>query len=582
MAVKKTLQKSPVILALKRYSEPLLLLVFFLGSWGFFYVTLGEPTSWDELLYMDLSMFPKAAGSLLNRWAHIYLQKPFLDLAPTPLLGARLYWGFLISATLVLVYLTARIIRRESNLFNGFAAVLFFASSGLLFSYAGNTYADYTAMFFVALGILLYIIYFRVNGRYRWLLLIVFGFIFFAATKSKESGLILAVPILGFGFTQNQFKLKGFLKNLVYVSIGIGFGFGVLALLDFIFINNAFTSISAQQLSQYSNFAFHTPTLEIGLMRHISLIVASLSDIGSPWVARVIARLPLFSLLYLVALATLINGLKNRKKEWHEFFIWILPIAFLALLTLGRVKSSADRNFFPMHPLLAILAAQFFNTDVPLHLRRSFSEIWAFAKQPRVLAAIFLLTIFAVAKYGPKFQSIYFGLVVTASEILIILMAVGVRKWNPLRTTLALLVLGVYSFYGIFFQTIYPLASGQRAAEGELRFRPLAEIADTFQCSPDMRVYISANAVKLFDIFSRTYSFNVYFDCPLNNSHFTFPTDPNLPEDLINENLHSFAYLTAAEFQELSSATRSTLLANYYIEQIEDGQLVLLTRMSNN
>jgi hypothetical protein len=568
---------------LKRNSETLFLIVLFFASWGFLYATLGKPTSWDELLYIDLGIFPRADGTILNRWAHIYLQKLFLDLAPTPLQGAKLYWGFLISATMIIVYCAAKLLRKGSNYFNGVAGLLFFTSSALIFSYAGNTYADYTAMFFVALGVLVYLAFFRINPPYRWLLLIFFGFILFAATKSKESGIILAILIIGFGINQNQFEFKNFLKNFTYIFIGIGLGFGMLALLDYIFVNNALASVGSQQLSQYSYFAFRAPSLETGLLQRISFIVDSLSDIGLPWMARIVEKLPLFSLLYAVTFTTLVIGLQiERKRNWFELFVWILPIAFLGLLTLGRVKSTADRNFFPMHPILAILVAQFFAAEIPANFRDSFSKIWAFIKKPSGAIIISLLVIYTFFKYGPKFQAIYLGFVVAVAEILILLMAVLVKKWKSLHSTLAILLVGVFSFYGIVFDNLYPLTSGQRAVDGEIRFAPLAAIVDTFQCSPNTRIYVSANVVKQFEIFSRTLGFNVYFECKLTGSQFTFPTDLNLPEDLVDNNLHSYAYLTAAEFEELSPSTRSELLAQYNPENIQDGELVVLTNITGN
>jgi hypothetical protein len=161
-------------------------------------------------------------------------------------------------------------------------------------------------------------------------------------------------------------------------------------------------------------------------------------------------------------------------------------------------------------------------------------------------------------------------------------MAVLVRKWKPLHSTLAILLVGIFSFYGIIFDNLYPLTSDQRKVDGEIRFAPLAAIADTFQCTPDTRIYISANAVKQFEIFSRTLGFNVYFECKLTGSQFTFPTDLNLPEDLEDNSLHSFAYLTAAEFEELSSSTRSKLLALYNPEYIQGGELVVLTNITGD
>src|SRR3990172_1902847 len=249
----------------RRNQETIILLAFFFVCWGFLYATAGGPTTWDELLYMDLGLNPRPDGSVLNRWAHIYFQKLFLDISPTPLQGAKLFWGFLVSSTIVFVYLSAKTIRPKSNYLNGIAAVLFFSGSSLIFMNAGITYADYTVMFFVVFSVLIYLVYFRSSSRYRWLLPVLFGFFLFAAVKSKETGLILLVLIAGFGFKDGAFDLRHFVKNCFYIFVGVLMGFGLLVLLDILFISNPWASISSQSLSEYSAFTFNSDSLEIGI-----------------------------------------------------------------------------------------------------------------------------------------------------------------------------------------------------------------------------------------------------------------------------------------------------------------------------
>lgn len=569
---------------IKRHSETLLLVLFFFGCWGFFYTTIGGPTNWDSFLYMDLGLNPRPAGYILNRWAHIYLQKLFLDIAPTPLLGAKLYWGFLVSATLIFVYLSAKIIKRESNFFNGIAAMLFFISSALIFLSAGDTLSDYTAMFFIALGVVVYLAYFRTNPRYQWLLLILYGFIFFAALKSKESGFVLAVPMIGFGFANNQFNLMKLLKNTCYLLIGIGLGYGVLALLDYIFIKNAFVSLSPSYLSDYSSSVFGSSNLESGVKSRIYYVFAKLFQVipryGRPWVERILWKLPIFSSLYIITFATLIIGLKvKRDRSWRELFVWLMPVAFLVMLIVGAVAAK-DRHFFPMHPILVILGAQFFTADLPINFREIAAKTWTFARQPKAIATLILLLIYATYKFGPEFERVYYGFGVTVTGILIILLAVWVKKWRPLYSILAVLVVGAYSFYGILFDNVLPLASGQIAAQSAARFQPLGEISDSFRCSADTSIYVSANINRDFELLGRSASsnpwlFNIYFDCHLTTSQTTFADSPNLPEDLTNK-LYSYAFITTTEFNQLTSDDQSAITANYVPRYVLEGQIVYL------
>jgi len=68
----------------------------------------GAPVSWDEFDYMHTGLNPEPLGYILNRYFHIYFQKPFLSLASTPLMGAKIFWVFLVSSTGLLVYWCAR------------------------------------------------------------------------------------------------------------------------------------------------------------------------------------------------------------------------------------------------------------------------------------------------------------------------------------------------------------------------------------------------------------------------------------------------------------------------------------------
>ena len=583
----KPLPTSNLFAYFKRYSETLLLVFLFFGCWGFFYTTVSEPASWDSFLYMDLGLNPRPTGYILNRWAHIYLQKLFLDIAPAPLLGAKLYWGFLISATLIFIYLSAKIIRKESNFLNGIAAMLFLGSSALIFQNAGDTLADYTAMFFVILDVLIYLTYFRARPRYQWLLLILYGFILFAALKSKESGLILAVPIVGFGFTNSQFNLIRLLKNAGYIFIGISLGFGTLVLLDYIFIKNALVSLSPNYLSDYSSFVLNSSDLESGVKSRIYYTFVKLFEVvsrfGRSWAERILWKLPIFSSLYLITFSTLIIGLfVKRKRNWCELFVWLMPVAFLVMLIVGQV-AARDRHFFPMHPILAILGAQFFNATLPLDIRRVSSKTWTFMKQPKVIATIILFALYAIYKFGPEFERVYYGFGVTVTGIMIILMAVWVKKWRALYSILAVLIVGVYSFYGILFDNVLPLASGQFAAQNEAkaRFHPLVETADTFLCSDDTSIYISANIYWDLGFLSRSTSsspwvFNIFFDCDLTANQTTFANPPSLPSDLTDK-LYSYAFLTTAEFNELTPEDQAEFKVTYLLKYIEGGQIVFFS-----
>jgi len=536
---------------------------------------------------MDLGLNPRTDGHVLNRWAHIYFQKLFLEIAPTPLQGAKLFWGFLVSSTLIFVYLSAKTIRPKSNYLNGIAAVLFFSGSSLIFMNAGITYADYTVMFFVVLSVLIYLVYFRSSSRYRWLLPVLFGFFLFAAAKSKETGLVLLILIAGFGFKDGVFNLRHFVKNCFFIFVGVLIGFGLLVLLDNLFIHNPWASISSQSLSEYSAFQFKNESLEIGIKVRIYMILVNLLtyflQFARPLAERIVWRLPVLCTLYLITLFTLTANLlrgKPKNRQWTELFVWLLPIGLLGLLILAA-SGAKDRHFFPIHPILAILSAQFFTVKLPFNTRSVFSWVRGFLSSPKTLASILLLGIFFFYRYGSEVAEIYNAVLVTISGIVLILLAVWVKRWSTITSAVALFSVIVFSFYGLFFESLIPLANGEIAAESNLRFSPLEDIREVFQCTPATRIYVSANVHRDLNTLGRNLSsqpwfFNVFFDCQLSVSQFTFAWPPALPENLIKEEIFTYAFLTAAEFNELEPYGKQEIEALYFAKNIYDGQILFL------
>jgi len=572
---------------LKRHREVILLLIFFFTCWGFLYTTAGGPTTWDELLYMDLGLNPRPDGTVLNRWAHIYFQKLFLEIAPTPLQGAKLFWGFLVSSTLVFVYLSAKTTRPKSNYLNGIAAVLFFSGSSLIFMNAGITYADYTVMFFVVLSVLIYLSYFRSGSRYRWLLPVLFGFFLFAAVKSKETGLVLSVLIAGFGFKDKVFDLRHFVKNCFYIFVGVLIGFGLLVLLDNLFISNPWASISSQSLSEYSAFEFNNSSLEIGIKVRIYTILVNFFTyfwhFARPLTDRILWRLPVLCTLYLITLFTLTANLlrgKQKKRPWTQFYVWLLPIGFLGLLILAA-SGAKDRHFFPIYPILAILGAQFFTITLPFNTRSVFSRVRGFLSLPRVLVSILLLGIFFFYRYGSEVAEIYNAVLVTISGMTLILLAIWVKKWSTMTSAVALFSVIVFSFYGLFFESLVPLAKGEIAAQSIERFEPLEDIKEYFECKSTTRIYVSANVHRNLntlgrDLSSQPWFFNVFFDCGLTISQFTFAWPPALPRDLTAAANYSYAFLTTVEFNELSREGKQEIEAMYIIKYIYEEQILFL------
>lgn len=319
---------------LKSKFEAILVLAFFFGYWYFLYLTSGGPVTWDEMLYMDLGLNPRPDGHIFFRWTHIYFQKLFLELAASPIVGARLFWGFLLSGTTVLVYLIAKRLSQKSNYWNGIAAALFFLATAPLFENAGTTYADYTAMFFVALGALVYLGYQQSTSKYRLVLALLFGLVLLAAVRSKETAFVLLCLWPGFAFDDGKLSKEKLIKTSAAILLGALLGQGILSTLDLIFLRDATFAYRAETIQEYSSFIFKTPDIESGLKSKIYTFLARFFDIsivrGKQWVDRIFWKHPLVTILYLI---TFFNASREiwKKKPWRvpgNYFVWLMPVAF--------------------------------------------------------------------------------------------------------------------------------------------------------------------------------------------------------------------------------------------------------------
>ncbi|HKZ00435.1 MAG TPA: hypothetical protein VJ112_04650 [Rhabdochlamydiaceae bacterium] len=99
---------------------------------------------------------------------------------------------------------------------------------------------------------------------------------------------------------------------------------------------------------------------------------------------------------------------------------------------------------------------------------------------PKVLASLLLLGIFFSYRYGSEVAKIYNAVLVTISGITLILLAIWVKKWSTMTSAVALFSVIVFSFYGLFFESLAPLAKGEIAAQSIERFEPLERYKGTF------------------------------------------------------------------------------------------------------
>lgn len=463
-----------------------------LGSLGavacmiFFFLHAGGPISWDELLYMSLSVTDVPWPKALNRYFHIYLQKVFFWLAGDPLTGAKLFWSFLVSGTLFLVYVNARILVRETSPALGLLAVFIFLSSTVVFGYhSGVVYADFTIMFMMTLLLTVYLCYVHFAYERRHMLIFLFGLLYFLSLKSKESSFLIILLALGFvwdGESRSlEFKSTG--KKAGYLLAGVALGAGAMILLDWIFLKDPLFGYRAKHFKELLDLNF-SPYIRpsdnwfLGLLR---------------------THLLFFFFLYLLALA-------GKSEEAYPFkikIVWLIPLALLSFFTVVMIEGAQhviNRFLIPLVPFLSITGAHFFNDGAFLKTGKK-PIFWVLASitvitfvHPYVKPL--LLHTFQVYGYAEKewTNDLSFYIAITHFLGVALFFAATIvlrRDWT--RYGVVMTALFVLASFGLFRQNMMELITGTALPHvyERRRFFPLRAFSQHIDFDKTKKFYVS-------------------------------------------------------------------------------------------
>jgi hypothetical protein len=329
--------------------EKIALLVSFFLLWGVLGAFAGGPIFSDEFLYINAGLVNQAEPNYGNRFFHVYLQKLFVDLAPTPLWGIRFFWGFLIALTVVLIYINARGLLKKSNVLHGLLAVAFFFTFSLITEYSGEPAVDITAMTMTIIYVTFFLIAMR-EPAWRYRMLVLLGALAFLSFKTKETTLFINMLLLGFLFDEDGCwywrRAAGLVKPLL---IGLAAAVGLFIILDGLILGDPFFAISPATFGAvFNNYSFE-PGFFI--------------DPVSWYRVYFLNEILLVFWLYIISGVALRNRLSPPMR-----LLWIYPLVLAAFITLNMLKVTfgyIERFFFPALPVLAVLAPQFLRFDPP-------------------------------------------------------------------------------------------------------------------------------------------------------------------------------------------------------------------------
>ena len=425
-------------------TEKILIILFFAATWAVLALNAGGPIFSDEFLYIDAGLRNFAVPGYGNRYFHIYLQKLFMALAPTPLQGVRAFWGFLIAITAALIYFNARTFIRKSSPLHGLLALAFFFSYPLITEFSGDPVVDITAMVMVLLYVSVYLYALR-NPDKKRIAAIVLGALAFIAFKTKETTIFVNFLLIGFILDeQGKWNWQAFKDLIRPVLTGLAAGIGLFILLDGLILGKPFFAIAPSTFAAvFKNYEFQ-PGFFFGPTSWYK--VYFFDELLLPF------------LLFIISMIRLGPGTDARRR-----LVWIYPLIMAIFVTLNMLKVTfgfIERFYFPALPIIAMLAPQFLRISWPDSRKK-----WLiFGLMAAAAAALIFILRSALMTYSGSFHfeflrfldSIYYPILIS----ILLAAAIWTKKFNwagsiiPLFCIAAMLLSPLLYTHKYFFR--YP------------------------------------------------------------------------------------------------------------------------------
>ena len=541
-----------------------------LAVWIILAIKGGGPIFSDELLYINNGLNNIQNSDYANRYFHVYLQKLFMSLAPTPLTGVKIFWGFLVALTGLLVYWNARNFFKHSNPVHGLLAVIIFFSYRFISDYCGVTSADITAMMMVIVLLTVYLYYIRSNRKHQWAVFAL-GAVVFLSFKTKETTLFANIFLFGLLFNEDgKFSLKNMLPLVKPFLSGVLAAVGLFILLDTIFLHNPFFAINPQTIAAvFKNYAYTGGFRQEPASYFTTFLLV---DLMAPF------------LLYLL------SGAKqyDEKDSPALKIVWLFPLVLALFMTLNMLKipwGFIQRFYFPALPVIAVLAPQFLRFELPKTVKEKISMV------ALLLAGIALIvflhqtfmawTISIDWEYGRFVDSIFQPILLC----LLLGFILFVRKMNWLN-----IIFPVICIFGLL---LAPLMINQKyifrnpftTKIFNQDYAPFITYRDQIHYSAGMKMYFSMSIPTEAKALSNNRDelsamFNIYFNGRTSRPNFILGLQSNKIAEEITAEKFDYVLMSNADWELVSADfyREKEIQQMYMIYPDPAGQVILLVK----
>lgn len=559
-------------MALSR-TEKIIVVLVTLGLWLGLALYAGAPIFSDEFMYIDIGLRNYEEPSYGNRYFHVYLQKLFMEIAPTPLQGVRIFWGFIIALTAAMIYINARTFLKDSHPIHGLLALAFFFSFPLITEYSGEPAVDLTAMLMVLIYVSVYLWGLRnpaQNNKAKRNVLIMLGALAFLSFKTKETTIFINMLLFGFLFDENsRWHWKRILEIVKPLLIGLAIGILIFMLLDGFILGNPFFAINP------STFGAIFTHYDFGSVFY---------DGPASWYEEYFLDDLLLPFLLLLA-----GGMRLKKQlDIRRRLVWIYPFVMAAFVTLNMIKipwGFIERFYFPALPIVAMLAPQILRFKLP----RKTKHWLVFALLLAGAGGLILIMRSVLMSYADTMyfeytrilNSLYYPVMLT----ILLGSLIWVKRWKWFSVVLPLFCIAAMLFSPLLYSFKYFYTHpkiNQRYAE---LMAPFEAFGEDIELSEEDRIYISQSLDKDFDILSNDPNdivgmYNFYFDERITGDNVWMGYGRKYMYKLLTTKNVSHGLLTAEDWVWLKeNADDFENLTDLYVEQSDsEERFVLLTR----
>lgn len=552
--------------------EKILLTVAFVLMWAVLAAYAGGPIFSDEFLYIDAGLRNFAEPSYGNRYFHIYLQKLFMEIAPKPLWGIRVFWGFNMALTAALVYLNSRLLFRDNKIIHGLISLAFFFSFAFITEYSGEPAVDITAMMMVMVYLTIYHLYTR-NGDNKKLFAAVLGLLAFLSFKTKETTIFINLLFLGFAFDENgewSWELAFF--HIKYFLPGLAAGIGVFIILDSLVLGKPFFAISPATFGAvFSNYDFR-PGFFFGPTSWYQEYF--LDDLVVPF------------------LLFLLSGVGRRNEMGaRRLLIWIYPLVMAAFVTVNMLKVTfgfIERFYFPALPVIAMLAPQFLRIVLPETKKQRLGFLALLAGSfGLVLLLRSLLMDYSASlhfDFGRFLDSIYYPVILS----ILLAAVIWIQRYNWAGIVLPLFCITALLLSPLLYTQKYFFRFPNVRERYDTLFHPFETFEEELMIGDEDVLYVSADLARSQEMLSDdpndiTGMYNFYFDARISDQNvFLGYSQEALPETL-SQREFDYALLSKADIElvmggAVPEGTREEITDRYrFMAGPEENVYLLLT-----